>query len=225
MFGLGWDENKFLADTLQVDSRTDVPISDFGAEGHFLYKEGARAVKTSDYQTGVSVSHGNSAFPVRYSILIKDNFSILRFEDSQDSSVVTATLDNQAPLAGYKRYIVDFPARADVGTYVAIVSEGQAEKYSFTSDLIINRNNLSTDIQNSLSNTNVAPPPPGSSDAHARFIQDLSYSLIAQESWSPTRTHPDYRPFHFHRLAAGFWGEDQTAVSYTHLTLPTIYSV
>ena len=215
-YGLTRDENKFLSDTLRIDSRTDVPISDFGAEGHFLYKIGARSVKTSDYQTGTSVSHGNSAFPVLYSILIKDNFTILRFEDSQDSSTIAANLDTQNPISGYKRYMVTFPARADVGTYVAIVSEGQAEKYSFTSDLIINRNNLSTDIQNSLSNTNVAPPPPGSSDAHARFIQDLSYSLIAQESWSPTRTHPDYRPFHFHRLAAGFWGEDQTGATVTN---------
>ena len=96
-FGLTADQNKFLDDSLIVNSRTDVPISDFGAAGHFLWKIGARSIKLSDYQTGTTITHGNSANPVLYTFLIRDNFSILRFEDPSDSSQIAATIDTQVP--------------------------------------------------------------------------------------------------------------------------------
>ena len=196
-----------MDDTLRVDSRTDVPITDFGSQGYFLWKTGARGPNLEDYQTGTSITHGNSAFPVLFDILIKDNFTILRFEDSGDNSRIAATLDTQVPIAGYKRYMVTFPARADIGTYVPIVSEGQAEKYSFTADLVINRNNLSTNLQNSIAGGSVPSGSTGT-DAHSRFISDLTYSLVEQYVWGSVHNHPNYKPYNFHRLAAAFWGED-----------------
>ena len=214
-YGLTADQNKFLDDTLRVDSRTDVPISDFGSTGYFLWREGSRSTSLSDYQTGTVVTHGNTANPVRYNILIKDNFTILRFEDSQDSSVVAVTLDTQNPIAGYKRYIVDFPSRADVGTYAAIVSEGQAEKYSFNSDFVINRNNLAEDVQNSLSGGTV-PAEPSGTEAHRRFVSDLSFNTVEADAWGIVFNHPNFRPYHFHRLAASFWAEDNTGTSITN---------
>ena len=182
-----------------------------------MWKIGARSIKLSDYQTGTTITHGNSANPVLYTFLIRDNFSILRFEDPSDSSQIAATIDTQVPIEGYKRYAVTFPARADIGTYTAIVSEGQAEEFSFTSALIINRNNLAVDVQNSLGAGGVTPPPTSAdTPAHERFKQDLTYSTIAQESWSAVNNHPNYRPYNFHRLAAAFWGEDQTSATITN---------
>ena len=209
-YGLTRDQNKFLDDSLRVDSRTDVPITDFGTEGHFLWKIGARSPNLSDYQTGTTISHGNSSFPVLYGIVIKDNFTILRFEDAATQGTIAATLDTQVPIAGYKRYAVTFPARADIGTYVAIVSEGQAEKYSFTSDLVINRDNLSQDLGQSIGG---GSPQPGNNptNAHTRFVQDLGFTLADTPSWVAIRNHPNYRPYLFTRLAAAFWGEDNTS--------------
>ena len=153
--------------------------------------------------------HGDTPNPVLIGILIRPQFTILRFEDSQDSSIVAVAEDDQAPIAGYQRYSATFPARADVGTYQVIVSEGQAEKYSFNSDLVINRNNLAEDVQNSLSGGTVPSEPTGTA-AHRRFVNDLSFSLVEADAWGVVRNHPNFRPYNFHRLAAGFWGEDQT---------------
>ena len=214
-YGLTRDQNKFLDDALRVDSRTDVPITDFGTEGYFLWKIGARSPNLSDYQTGTTISHGNSAFPVLYGIVIKDNFTILRFEDSATQGTIAATLDTQVPIAGYKRYAVTFPARADIGTYIAIVSEGQAEKYSFTSDLVINRDNLSQDLGQSIGG---GSPQPGNNptNAHTRFIQDLGYTIADSPSWTEISNHPNYRPYLFNRLAASFWGESNKRATITN---------
>ena len=214
-YGLTRDQNKFMDETLRIDSRTDVPITDFGTEGYFLWKIGARSPNLSDYQTGTTISHGNSAFPVLYGIVIKDNFTILRFEDSATQGTITATLDTQVPIAGYKRYAVTFPARADIGTYVAIVSEGQPEKYSFTSDLVINRDNLSEELGNSIGG---GTPTPGNdnTNAHTRFVHDLGYTLADSPSWTPIRNHPNYRPYIFNRLAASFWGENNKRTPITN---------
>ena len=214
-YGLTRDQNKFLDDALRVDSRTDVPITDFGTEGYFLWKIGARSPNLSDYQTGTTISHGNSSFPVLYGIVIKNNFTILRFEDSATQGTIAATLDTQVPIAGYKRYAVTFPARADIGTYVAIVSEGQAEKYSFTSDLVINRDNLSQDLSTSIGG---GTPDPGNdpTNAHTRFVQDLGFTLADTPSWVAIRNHPNYRPYAFERLAAAFWGESNKRSTITN---------
>ena len=214
-YGLNRDQNKFMDEALRIDSRTDVPITDFGTEGYFLWKVGARSPNLSDYQTGTTISHGNSAFPVLYGIVIKDNFTILRFEDAATQGTIAATLDTQVPISGYKRYAVTFPARADIGTYVAIVSEGQPEKYSFTSDVVINRNNLSQELGQAIGG---GSPQPGNNptNAHTRFVQDLGYTIADSPAWTSIRNHPNYRPYNFERLAASFWGENNKRTPITN---------
>lgn len=213
-WGLTTDQNKFLDDTLIVNSRTDVPISDFGTAGHFLVKIGARTPNLADYQTETQVNQAINSFPTLYTVLIKTNFTILRFENANDPSerytVTEITVPgNELHIAGYKQYQVTIPPQTSAETFNVIVSEGQAEEYSFSNKLVINRNNLSTDVQNSLGSFDVVPPPTDNA-AHDRFKRDLTYSTIDQESWTPVNNHPNYRPYHFKRLAAGFWGEDQT---------------
>ena len=220
-WGLTADQNKFLDDALIVNSRTDVPISDFGTAGHFLVKVGARTPNLSDYQTETQIHQPIDSNPTLYTILIKTNFTILRFENAADNTdrhtVTEITVPgNELHIAGYDQYQVTIPPQTEAITYNVIVSEGQAEEFSFSSDLVINRNNLSAEVQGALGAGGVTPPPAVDTPAHERFKQDLTYSTIAQESWSAVNNHPNYRPYNFHRLAAAFWGEDQTGATITN---------
>ena len=91
-------------------------------------------------------------------------------------------------------------------------SNPPAIKYDHALGVILLRESAGGDFNQIGTTEGQTTPIPSeyNTEAHRRFIGDMNYTAVEQDSWGHTYNPPNYRPYTFFRLSSGFWQEDQT---------------